>query len=318
VLNEEKNIRRCLDSLLNLDYPQNKIEILVARGPSTDNTNKILDDYAKKFNNIKLLDNPTGNTAIGRNICVEHATGEMLMNYSGHTVAEKNLLKILALKLLGLPKEIVGVGCSNISPEGQNFVGKVSGVAFSGFMGGRNLFPQNAVFDEERFVEHMSFTCYRREIFDEIGEFDPGFWCGQDAEFDIRIKKAGYKILYTPETRVYHFKRATVKSLFRQMYRYGIARAKMIKKHPDTLRLSHLLGAGFVIGILVLLVLLLLRLLPLWFPVGLALLYLLLSVISSFQVTRKTSLVVSSVLFYFLIHVAYGTGFIRGVFYSKL
>lgn len=318
VLNEEKTIEKCLDSIMNLDYPKDKIEILIAEGPSTDNTHKIVENYAKRCKNIKLLENPTGNTATGRNICIEYATGEMLMNYSGHVVAEKNLLRVLALKLSKAPKEIAGVGCSNLSPEEQNFVGKVSGVAFSGFMGGRNFFPQNAVFDEEKFVDHMSFTCYRKEVVEEVKGFDPEFWCGQDAELDIRIKKAGYKILYTPETRVYHFKRATIKSLFRQMYRYGVARAKIIKKHPDTLRLSHLLGAGFVTGILVLLILLILGLLPLWFLVGLALLYLLLSVISSLQVTRKPSLVVSSVLFYFLIHVAYGTGFIRGVFYSKL
>ncbi|HEC86421.1 MAG TPA: glycosyltransferase family 2 protein [Thermoplasmatales archaeon] len=318
VLNEERTISRCLDALLSLDYPNDKIEILIARGPSTDNTNKILDEYAKKHNNIKLLDNPTGNTAIGRNICIEHATGEMLMNYSGHVIAEKNLLKVLALKLSNSPKDIAGVGCSNLSPEEQNFVGKVSAVAFSGFMGGRNLFHQNAVFEEEKYVEHMSFTCYRREIVEKVGNFDPDLWCGQDAELDIRIKKAGYKILYTPETRVYHFKRATVRSLFRQMYRYGAARAVIIKKHPDTFRVPYIFGAGFVTGLILLLILLFLGFIPLWFVLLLALLYLILTLVSSFQVTRKISLVLSSVFFYFLIHLAYGVGFIRGMVYSRL
>ncbi|HEC81793.1 MAG TPA: glycosyltransferase family 2 protein [Thermoplasmatales archaeon] len=318
VLNEEKTISKCLDSLLNLDYPMDKIEVLVARGPSTDNTNKILDEYAKEHGNMKLLDNPTGNTAIGRNICIEHATGEMLMNYSGHVIAERNLLRVLALKLSGLPEEVAGVGCSNLSPEEQNFVGKASGVAFLGFMGGGNLFHQNAVFDDERYVEHMSFTCYRKEVVEKVGNFDPDLWCGQDAELDIRIKKAGYKILYTPETRVYHFKRPTVRSLFRQMYRYGVARAIIIKKHPDTFRVPYLFGAGFVTGLILLLILLFLGFVPLWFVLLLALLYLLLAFISSFQVTRKVSLVLSSVFFYFLIHLAYGTGFIRGVVYSRL
>ena len=47
------------------------------------------------------------------------------------------------MKLLKSPKEIAGVGCSNISPEKQNFVGVASGVAFSGIMGGKNFFDQN-------------------------------------------------------------------------------------------------------------------------------------------------------------------------------
>ena len=318
VLDEENTIRQCFDSLLDLDYPKDKIEILVAEGNSKDNTHKILKEYVKKYKNIILLKNPTGNTSIGRNICIEHATGDMLMNYSGHVIAEKNLLKILALKLSELPNEIVAVGCSNVSPEKQNFVGKLSGVVFSSFMGGKNLFVQNAEFEEERYSDHVSFACYRRKPVEDAGNFDPEFWCGQDAELDLRLLNAGYKILYTPETKVYHFKRSTVKALFRQMYRYGIARAKMVKKHPKTLKLSHLLGPGFITGIILFFILTIFNILPVWFISILALSYIFLSIISSFQVTMNPSLVLSSVLFYLLVHVGYGLGFIRGIFYGKL
>jgi GT2 family glycosyltransferase len=214
--------------------------------------------------------------------------------------------------------KIAGVGCSNVSPKAQNFVGKVTGVAFSGFMGGKNSFPQNEVFQEERFVEHVSFSCYRKGIVEEVSNFDPEFWCGQDAELDIRIKKAGYTILYTPETRVYHFKRSTFRSLFRQMYRYGLARAKMVKKHPDTLRIVYLFGSGFILGIILLSALTILKLIPPGLIATLALMYVLLSIISSIQVTKKPGLVIASILFYFVTHVSYGLGFLRGIFYGKL
>ena len=318
VLDEENTIRQCFDSLLDLDYPKDKIEILVAEGHSKDNTHKILKEYAKKYKNILLLKNPTGNTSIGRNICIEHATGDMLMNYSGHVTAEKNLLKILALKLSELPKEIVAVGCSNVSPEKQNFVGKLAGVVFSSFMGGKNLFVQNAEFEEECYSTHVSFACYRRKPVEDVGNFDPEFWCGQDAELDLRLLKAGYKILYTPKTKTYHYKRSTVKSLFRQMYRYGIARAKMVKKHPKTLKIFHLLGPGFITGIILFFILTIFNILPVWFISILVLSYILLSIISSLQVTMNPSLVLSSILFYLLVHVGYGLGFIRGIFYGKL
>jgi len=319
VLDEEKTIKQCLDSLLELDYPRDKVEILIAKGPSTDNTNKIVEGFAKRYKNIKLLENPTGNTAIGRNICIKQSTGDMLMNYSGHVIAEKNLLQVLALKLLNSPDDIVAVGCSNLSPkEEQNFVGNVAGVAFSGVMGGKNLFVQNAEFKEERFSDHISFACYRKEPVEEVGNFDPAFWCGQDAELDLRLLKKGYKILYTPKTKVHHFKRNTVRSLFRQMYRYGIARAKMVKKHPKTLKIFHLFGAGFILGTILLIILTLLGIIPIWAISILALIYLLCSVFSSFQMTKKPSLVLASIFFYLLIHIGYGAGFIRGFIYSKL
>jgi succinoglycan biosynthesis protein ExoA len=185
-------------------------------------------------------------------------------------------------------------------------------------MGGRNFFSQNAVFPKERFTDHLSFSCYRKEAVERVGGFDPAFWCGQDYELDIRLRKAGYKILYTPETRVYHFKRDTVRSLWRQMYRYGIARAKIVKKHHETLRFYYLLGPGFILGAVLIVLLTAVRVLPLWVIPGLIILYILLSLVSTLQITRKPSVVVSSVLFYLLIHVGYGAGFLRGVAYSRL
>jgi len=318
VLNEEKTIKDCLDSLFSLKYPKEKMEIVIAKGPSKDTTNAILEEYVKKNKNIFLVENPTGNTSIGRNICISHATGEMVMNYSGHVIAEKNLLEELAVRLQSLPADVVAVGCSNLSPGKQNFVGEVSGVAFLSFMGGRNFFSQNAVFPEERYTDHLSFSCYRKDVVEKVGGFDPVFWCGQDYELDIRLRKAGYKILYTPKTKVYHFKRDSVRSLWHQMYRYGIARAKMVKKHADTLKFFHLLGPGFILGGVLIVLLTLLGLLPVWVIPCLVVAYVLMSMVSTLQITRKPSVVFSSVLFYLLIHVGYGAGFLRGILYSKL
>ena len=317
VRNEEKYIEECINSLLSLDYPEEKVEIIFAEGGSTDNTRKIIEEYAKKHENIKIIDNPTGNTAIGRNICIKNASGEMLMNFSGHAIASKNLLKVLALKLKELPENVAGVGCSNISPEKQNFVGRVAGAAFLGFMAGSGIFMQNAVFKDEKYVEHMAFTCYRKEIFEKVGLFDPEFWCGQDAEFDIRVKKAGYKILYTPETKVYHFKRDTVGGLFKQLYRYGIARAKMIKKHPDTLRIFHLFPSLFILGSIFVAALYFMNIIPLIFVLSLILLYLILCLLSTFMVTRNPVTIFASVFFYLLIKISYGLGFLRGLITGK-
>ncbi len=318
ILNEEKTLGQALGSLFALDYPQDHVEILMALGRSTDDTRAIAEQYANQHPNIVLIENPSGNTAIGRNLCVEQATGDMLMNYSGHVITEKNLLGVLALKLQSLPADVAGVGCSNLSPGKQNFVGEVSGAAFLSFMGGRSFFSQNAMFPQERYTDHLSFCCYRKEAVLKVGGFDPEFWCGQDYELDIRLRKAGYKILYTPNTKVYHFKRDSVRSLWRQMYRYGIARAKMVKKHHDTLKFFHLLGPAFILGAVLVAVLTLLGILPVWVIPALIVAYVLCSLVSTLQITKKPSVVVSSILFYLLIHVGYGAGFIRGVVYSKL
>ena len=316
--NEEKTLRPCLDSLLALEYPKEKIEIVLAVGPSTDMTKTIAEEYAKAHPSITIVDNPSGNTAIGRNLCIEHSTGEMLMNYSGHVIAEKNLLTVLALTLQQQPADVAAVGCSNLSPSEQSFVAQASGAAFLSYLGGRSFFSQNAGYPTERFTDHISFACYRRKPVEQVGKFDPEFWCGQDYELDIRLRDAGYKILYTPRTKVLHFKRATLRSLWRQMYRYGIARAKIVKKHPKTLKFFHLIGPVFIIGGIFLVALTHLGLIPAWIVPLLVVGYVLLSFISILQVARRPAIVISSPVFFLLIHVGYGLGFLRGLLYSRL
>jgi len=319
ILNEEKTIKKCLDSILNINYPQDKKEILLALGKSTDNTNEIIRQYQKRHPGIiKTLNNPTGNTAIGRNSCIDQSTGNYLMNYSGHVTAKKNLLNVLIKKHQELSSNVASVGCANVSPEKQNFVARTSAAVFSSFIGGKNVFVQNAEFDEERYTDHISFALYKKKPVVEVGKFDPNFWCGQDAELDLRLIQKGYKIIFTPDTKVYHYKRSTLKALFKQMYRYGIARAKMSKKHPKTLKLFHLIGTSFIFGIILILLITFLQFIPPWMPALLAVLYIVASMVSTSTVTKKIGSILASPLFAFLIHSGYGLGFLRGLIYGKL
>ncbi len=58
LFNEEKFIERCIQSILEQDYPQDKLEVLFIDGRSTDHTADIVRKYAKDYPFIKLLDNP--------------------------------------------------------------------------------------------------------------------------------------------------------------------------------------------------------------------------------------------------------------------
>lgn len=319
VLNEENNIAKSLDSILKIEYPNKKKEILLALGKSSDTTDIIIEKYKSKYPKIIMtFENPSGNTAIGRNICIDHATGEFLMNYSAHAIAEKNLLKILVGKHQRSTENLASVGCANISPEKQNFVAETASAVFSSFIGGKNVFVQNAEFSDERFTDHISFALYKKNPVIEVGMFDPEFWCGQDAELDLRLIQKGYKILFTPKTKVYHYKRSTLKALFKQMYRYGVARAKMCKKHPKTLKPFHLIGSSFIIGIILILILTVLSFIPIWIPMFIMFLYIVASMISTFTVSKKPLGIIASPIFAVIIHVGYGLGFLRGLINRKL
>ena len=77
---------------------------------------------------------------------------------------------------------------------------------------------------------------------------------GEDIDFSIRIFKGGYRCRLFPGAWVYHKRRTDLKKFFKQVHNSGIARINLYKKHPDSLKIVHLLPATFTLGVVVLLV----------------------------------------------------------------
>ena len=92
VWNKEKEINKCLDTILANTLKD--IEIIVVDDKSTDNSKKIIKDYAKKYKNIIFIENKK-NLGIGktRNKGVKKATGEYLSFIDGDDYISLKMLK---------------------------------------------------------------------------------------------------------------------------------------------------------------------------------------------------------------------------------
>ena len=53
--NEEKHLAQCIDALVALNYPPEKVQIWIGNDDSSDNTEKIAGKYAQQFDRIKLI-----------------------------------------------------------------------------------------------------------------------------------------------------------------------------------------------------------------------------------------------------------------------
>ena len=78
---------------------------------------------------------------------------------------------------------------------------------------------------------------------------------GEDIDFSTRIFKAGCSCRLFPEAWVWHKRRTDLKKFFKQVHCSGIARINLMKRHPGTLKLVHLLPAVFTLGCALLVVL---------------------------------------------------------------
>ena len=89
----------------------------------------------------------------------------------------------------------------------------------------------------------------RREVYLELGGFTKMRF-GEDIDFSYRIIEAGYKTALIPEAWVWHKRRTDFRKFFRQVYNSGIARINLMKRHPGTLKLVHLLPTVFTLGVI--------------------------------------------------------------------
>ena len=146
----------------------------------------------------------------------------------------------------------------------------------------------------------------RRDVYLELGGFSKMRF-GEDIDFSYRIVEAGHRPQLFPDAWVWHKRRTDFRKFFRQVYNSGIARINLMKRHPGTLKLVHLLPTVFtlgVIGCLLLSVFCVLALLPL-------LLYSLIIFVDSSIRNRSLWVGLLSIPAAFVQLMGYGFGFIE-------
>ncbi len=100
-LNEERNIETCLKSLRDLDYPDDKYEIIVSDGGSLDKTVEIASNYADKI----IIDSEVPQGWLGKSygcyLGYKESTGDILLFTDADTIHESRSLKINVFQLIG-------------------------------------------------------------------------------------------------------------------------------------------------------------------------------------------------------------------------
>lgn len=116
--NEEKNIRSCLQSLQDLDYPKSKLEVLVIDGGSDDNTVKI----AREFSFVKIIKNPKRDTHIAKMLGLINSKGKFWMYYDADLKPNGNDLVKKLIKPLLEDKNIAASYTGYVHHDGDSWI----------------------------------------------------------------------------------------------------------------------------------------------------------------------------------------------------
>jgi len=229
--NEGKFIKNCLDSILQQDYPQNKMEIIVVDGMSEDNTRNIIKQYTNKYPFIKKLDNSKKITPVAFNIGIKNANGQFIIIVGSHTNYKKNYVSKCIETSIKYNADNIG-GIHKIISRKNTLIAKAITFCFSSMFGVGNSYYKRGYSRGIKEVDTVFGGCYKKEIFNKIGFFDEKLVRSQDMEFNIRLKRAGGKILLNPEIVSYYYPKSTLKEFFK--------RQNFIKSRNSILLLSQI------------------------------------------------------------------------------
>lgn len=245
---EEKYIVRCLDSIIAQNYPKDNLEILVVDGGSTDGTKETVKEYIQKYSFMKLLNNPRRAVPIALNIGIKEVKGEVIMRMDAHNSYEKNYIPKCVKYLKKYDVDNVG-GICIASPGANTILARSIALTLSHPFGVGNSYFRIGL-KEPRFVDTVPFGCYKKEVFEKIGLFNEELIRNQDIEFNLRLKKAGRKILLIPDIISYYYARSTLRSLAKQNFGNGFWVIYSLKFAKIPFGIRHLVPFFFVLSLM--------------------------------------------------------------------
>ena len=193
---EEIVVGRCLTGLLNLDYPKDKLEIIVVDGNSTDNTCKVCSDFSAKYpGTFKVINEVASNgKPAALNLALKYATGEIVGVFDADSVPEKDALRKVAAYFCD--KKLMAVqGRTTSLNEKKNILTRIVSAEekawFQALLSGR---------EKLKLFVPLNGSCQfvRRDALTELNGWDETSLT-EDVELALRLVEKKHEIIYAED-----------------------------------------------------------------------------------------------------------------------
>ena len=223
-----------IDELLNsfcLQKESKDFEIVIIEDGSSNKCDKIIKNY--KNLNISYYYKDNSGPGDSRNFGMNKAKGSYFIILDSDIILPENYCTILIDYLSKNFSDCFG-GVDDSHSSFNNFQKAVS-FSMTSFIttghvrGGsrsKNFQPRsfNMGISKEAFLKSGGF-----------GKIHPG----EDPDLSIRLKKAGFRTVLYENLKVFHKRRVSIKSFFKQVYKFGVARSILNHKFPDTRKITY-------------------------------------------------------------------------------
>ena len=243
--NGKKYLEAFFNSVFKLNYPQDKLKVILVDNVSTDDSVELV---RKKYPRVKIIRNRANNYCQAVNLGIKASPTELVALANNDTRMDRNWL-IELVKVIAEDKKIACVGSKILTMDGK--IQNAGHYELPNFYWGERGAGRNK--EEFDSVEEVTSLCgaavlYRKSALLEAGLFDEDFIIyGEDVDIALRLRQKNYKLLFVPRSLIYHKFHGTADNEFS---RYYIERNRLLylaKHYPHKLNESLLGNGNFTI-----------------------------------------------------------------------
>lgn len=246
MLNEVEHVDDLVSDLAAQDF-DGEVEILVADGGSTDGSVERLEAAAARvgLERVTVVDNPARWVAYGLNACIRRATGDLIIRLDCHSRYPPDYLRRCALAAAETGAWNVG---GLVVPEGRTPTERAVACAMESPFGGVT-WTREASTPSRVDVDTVMLGAFRPHAFRAAGLFDESLVRNQDDEFNLRLRRAGGRIVLDPAIRLRYIPRGSLGAVARQYYEYGLWKVPVMRKHRQVVSARSMAPIAFLLSL---------------------------------------------------------------------
>jgi len=313
--NEERFIGKALEQLAH-QFELDRYEIIVVDGLSDDNSRAVIDDFRRRRPevSVSLVENPARNIPTALNLGIAAAKGAVIARMDAHAAPSDGYIRRCVEVLETGKAGVVGMPCIVRAGADSTMARGIAAAVSHPFGIGDAKYRLGASGPTQEAVDTVAFACFKKSLWQELGGYNESLHTNEDYDFNYRVRRSGRQVILDRVGHCDYFARTTLKGLVSQYVRYGGWKAEMIKLHPSSTKLRHLVAPLFFASILLLGLAGLFWRLAWWLLLAEIVTYLICATTAGWQASKRSRgglrMVILMPLIFASIHLSWGSSFL--------
>ena len=235
--NEEVTIQKCMNTLLQLDYPL--YEIIVVDDGSTDHTLNLVQSFTDL--RVKIISQPNQGKAHALNTGIKHVQNEFIVTVDADTTLHKDALRHIA-KRFSTNRQL-GAIAGNVKVDAEP--GLLNALQAAEYTLGINLIRKTQSMLGCVMIVPGPIAALRKTAIEQAGYFSHDTFA-EDFDITMQILKAGYKIQYEDHALAFTDAPKNLEDLLKQRRRWYRGMIQVLMKHRNMFLRSRYGMAGII------------------------------------------------------------------------